>query len=224
MPAGRVRFTPVKRRTSWIDAVKIDWTTAFPPPADPGAGYAKRIGSVDDAVKKSVGDGGWNRAKRPTIVLLYDSSSKKHLAALATLESEVRFKVASYIFNCFRVDVRGLPGKPDGKVAIRAYSRDGDFVGEKSGLKRIPNAFKLIDGVFAADYGKASLGKAANWLQGVLSNRAYTDHLLEHHGKTIQCEHCGGCNPGTVAMIHKLKARRAQYDEAIEKFVARFGE
>jgi len=204
-----------------MNSVNVEWTAAFPPRVTRASGYAKRYLSVDEAIKRPVRDGGWERDKRPSIVLLYNPANERHLRAVTALESDSRFKAATYLFNCFRVDTRGLPGKPNEQVSLRAYSRKGRLLHETSGMGRLPRAYRVLDRTFSRDYGDR-LSKLTTWLTGVLGNRAYVSHLLASHEKRILCEHCGGCNLNAMKTIKQLKARRVQYDAAIKALVRDF--
>ena len=219
---GRTVAPRMKRRPSWMKSVNVNWMAAFAPLKQIDGEYARQFGSIDEAISRPVREGGWQRKHRPSAVLIYNPANPQHTRAIAALESDGRFKAATYLFNCFRVDARSLPRKSRGSsISLRTYSKDGAFVTSTSGTRRLPNAVRTLERAFAKTH-PSRLTKSINWLQKTLGTRAYIDHTLIHYERRIICEHCGGCDPVTKETVDGLRQRRRQYTESINRFVATF--
>ncbi|MAG32923.1 MAG: hypothetical protein CL908_18760 [Deltaproteobacteria bacterium] len=201
--------------------VDVDWKPEFPPPLDDVKGYDGRLATIGEALKRPEEKGGWSRDTKPSIVVVYDPSKKNHIKAIGALESDNRFKAATRLFNCFKVDARAVSKKPRESVELRAYLPDGTLVGSVAGTRRLPRAWNLVADAFEKTH-KQPLSRIVPWMERMLGTHAYIQNMIDHHQKKLICDHCGGTNTLTIKVVHDLKKRRDDYAEKLAKFLSHF--
>jgi hypothetical protein len=106
----------------WLDEMRIEWNSEFLP-YDKTDQYAAVAVSAQDALRRPVEAGGWRRADRPTLVVFVDAADPTHAKALRALDSDHRLRVATKLFNCFRVDAGSKSF--GGELGFAAFRADG---------------------------------------------------------------------------------------------------
>src|SRR5262249_54261358 len=138
--------------TPWMDRVRISWTPAFLPSIAQN-GYAARTGTVADAIRLPQSEGGWARDQRPVMVFSYDATNAEHRRLLSTLDGDARVRSASWLFNCFRVDVGAGEKKEAADARLAVFTKDGTLVGELTGQRKLTGVYDLLESAWKKEGG-----------------------------------------------------------------------
>lgn len=205
--------SPKKFRNLWTDRITVDWTPVFPP-VDAQKGYDGSAQGLAQGVKRPVSDGGWDRDDAPSIVLVYDPSSKSDLKTIAALERDNRFKVATWVFNAFKIDARQLTKKERG-LRLLVFDNKGTLVKELTG-KNMRKAMKPMETAYRAST-KRSLSKVMPHLERNVGGIAYCKEKIAWLESRIVCTDCGKAHD-TPKNIAKFKKDMGRYEEALAGF------
>lgn len=207
----------------WLGALGIPWHTAFLP-EDAEEGYTGEELDVGRAVRGEGGESAWKLEKRPTIVTIYDPSSKQHIGNLANLETDPRFVAGSRFFNLVRVDVRSIRNK---KIA-RKYKKGPHYLVYSAGgslvkhLKRPPAANKLVavvEKVIAKEFRRKPT-EAINTIGRITARKGWVEDRIAANAKVVVCPDCGKKNEKAAATLAELKKELAQLEEREKEVVA----
>jgi hypothetical protein len=203
-----------KNVAPWMDRIHVPWTVGFLP-AVGATGYGTRLGTVSDALKLPVPQGGWDRDSRAVIVLTYDAADADHRRVLESLDSDGRVRAAAQFFSCFRVDVGAKAKKSEATDAhLSVYTSDGSLIGSLSGRRRITGVYDLLASAWAKK-GGTDFGERVSKMEAVLKHKAYAEHYLPVFEGNIVCPDCGEERHDVVERIADLKFRAEACDRAM---------
>jgi hypothetical protein len=189
-----------------VDEIHISWTVGFLP-AVGSTGYGTRLGTVADALRLPVRQGGWDRDDRPVMVLTYDAADADQRRVIEAFDADNRVRAAAQFFNCFRVDVGAKARKGEAKDArLSVYTSDGTLVGEVSGQRRISGVYDLLETAWAKKGGTDFAARVAH-MDALLKVKAHSEHYIPLHESGIVCPDCGGERHDILEKIAAMKAR-----------------
>ena len=210
----RGRTTPgvgrtVRRKSKALNApwradLAIPWKTALLP-IDERQGYEGQVLSVDATMARSLGDGGWLKADRPSLVLVYDRRIANHRRALRLLEHDLRVLTAANLFNCFRVDSK-MAGEVGKTLRLRVYDAKGALVGTLEGKRRLRGVLDLLDKAYIG-HKRLRLSQVlprATWL---LDEIARVKRNISHYEHMIVCPDCGKERKDARKLAEKMRVR-----------------
>jgi hypothetical protein len=195
-----------KPSNPWVDEIHISWNVGFLP-AVGSTGYGTRLGTVADALRLPVRQGGWDRDDRPVMVLTYDAADADQRRVIESFDADNRVRAAAQYFNCFRVDVGAKARKGEAKDArLSVYTSDGTLVGEVSGQRRISGVYDLLETAWTKKGGTDFAARVAH-MDALLKVKAHSEHYIPLHETGIVCPDCGGERHDILEKIAAMKAR-----------------
>lgn len=218
-PASAGAPTPARRGKKSDGAAAagfdIPWRGVFPVIASE-QGYDG--GELPVAESLRPGKGAWPRDDVPSVVLVHDPGNREHADALRRLESDDRFRIASHLFNCYRIDARGLRAPPPG-LRLAVHGTGGDPVGE-TGSDKLLQVLDLMESAWRAHTGRdlsRSLADVDTVLRGIAACRNGIA-LLE---AGILCDACGRRHDEVFPKIEAWRAAESRHREALDRWRAR---
>jgi hypothetical protein len=201
--------------TPWMAKAKITWVPAFLPTIAQN-GYAARTATVADGVRLPQSEGGWARDQRPVMVFSYDATNAEHRRLLSTLDGDARVRNASYLFNCFRVDVGAADRKEASDARLSVFTKDGTLVGEVTGQRKLNAVYDLLETAWKKDGGSDLTNRIAK-VDGVVKTKAYCEHFIPLCEAGIVCPDCGHERLDILERIAELRARAEACDRALDE-------
>ena len=213
---GRARARvgrPKKFRNGWTDRVSVTWNAVFPP-ADARAGYDEVAAGLSQGISRSPAEGGWVRDDASSLVLVYDPSDRRHLKVIASLESDKRFRVATWVFNVFKVVGRQLPKDQQG-LRLLVFDKDGVLVKGLAG-KQVRQVMGSMEAAYLAST-KRKLSDVMPHIERNVGGIAYCKEKIAWLESRIVCADCGKAHdvPESIA---KFKKDMGQYVQALAGF------
>jgi hypothetical protein len=199
----------------WMGRARIPWMPAFLPSIVQN-GYAARTGTVADAIKLPQSEGGWARDARPVMVFAYDATNAEHKRLLATLDGDARVRNASYLFNCFRVDVGACEKKEAADARLSVFTNDGTLVGEVTGQRKLTAVYDLLESAWKRQGGSELANKIAK-VDGFVKTKAYAEHYIPLCEAGIVCPDCGHERLDIIERVAELRARAEACDRALDE-------
>lgn len=197
----------------WLDEMRIEWNAEFLP-YDKTDQYAAVAVSAQEALRRPVDAGGWRRADRPTLVVFVDAADPTHAKALRALDSDHRLRVATKLFNCFRVDAGSK--SLGGEIGFAAFRADGTSVGEVKGPGKPSRIYELLAKAFSED-GRGELGAVCNAADPLVKHSAHCRWLLRKASAAVVCPDCGELREDVAENVRQLKDRRADAERRIDE-------
>ena len=188
----------------WRADLRIPWKTALLP-VDERQGYDGKMLSVDDTMARPLSDGGWFKADRPSLVLVFDHRVADHRRAVRLLEHDLRVLTAANLFNCFRVDSK-MAGEAGKRLRLRVYDAKGALVGSIAGRRRLRGVLDLLDKAYAG-HKRLRLRQVlprATWL---LEEIAKVKRALSSYEHMIVCPDCGKERKGAKKLAKAMQLR-----------------
>lgn len=198
-PTGRT--TPAhglgKKNSStrfFYGAIKLAWEGSFlPRPTTDG--YEGRELDFGEAARGLGGPSRWKLRDRPTLVMVYDPSSKNDIAVVGQIDERPNFVAAAQFFNLVRVDRRSIQNKqtlePFRKgIRFLLYHADGTPAGM---VKDRGSSRKLLAGmssVIRRDYGRNGKKLIKEMLTNT-SRMAWVKKTIELNEPHLVCSCCG---------------------------------
>jgi hypothetical protein len=201
--------------TPWMARARIAWVPAFLPSIAQN-GYAARTATVADGVRLPQSEGGWARDQRPVMVFSYDATNAEHRRLLATLDGDARVRNASYLFNCFRVDVGAADKKESADARLSVFTKDGTLVGEVTGQRKLNAVYDLLESAWKKDGGSDLTNRIAK-VDSIVKAKAYAEHTIPQCEAGIVCPDCGHERLDVIERIAELRARAEACDRALDE-------
>lgn len=211
-PRGRTTMSPRAKKNGtaryWFGAVRLRWEGTFLP-RPTGGGYESRELAFDEAVRGLGGDSSWKLKDRPTLIMVYDPSSKKDINLAGLVEQNTDFVAASKFFNLLRIDRRSIQDK---KLA-KKFKKEARFLlytakGVPAGSVRDNGtARKLIAAmkpIISKDYGTKASKAIAN-MATVLSRKAWIKETIRINEHNVICADCGKKDERVTGRLVKLR-------------------
>ncbi|MSR74816.1 MAG: hypothetical protein EXS14_05015 [Planctomycetes bacterium] len=174
-------------------------------------GYGGSEASFDEAVGGAGGEQAWKLRALPSLVLVYDPTSKPHMKCVLDLEKSRDFAVASHFFNLVRVDVRTVvvaEHKADlGEgVQVLVYDAAGLRTKTVSDPKSAEALLKVMEPIFISDFGRR-MDSAVAGMGAVLARKVWVEDEIRRHETVVICPDCG---KKQVSIADKLKELRGE--------------
>lgn len=204
-----------KRMTQiWLRDIGVGWTPAFP---SSNQGY--EAGTIDfgPMLRGTPQAGGWSRRRAPSIVTVYDPTNEEHAKRLLALDADSRFATAAHLFNCFKVDARGLADPPS-DVTILVYDTSGIKLGHVVGDK-LRKAFDLMREAYLKDR-KRKLTKVIPRVHAQLGELARCDFVCTRLESRIVCTDCGKQNEHVLKVLRDTRKRRQDAEDELARLRA----
>ncbi len=206
---GRTPYVGKKVRLSaeqsyWLGAVTLPWEGTFLPTGG-GDGYDGREMTIEEAVTHGRG---WKKDELPTIVFVYDPSSKAHMKSLTKVSQDARFVSASHYFNLFRVDARTIKDrrlkrkvKEPTFFLFRANGASAGVVKKAMSYKQLQ---RPVSGIFQEDFAKSEEEALAS-MSAVLARRSWVEDEIRRYETVLFDPVTGKLQPGVKDRIAKYK-------------------
>lgn len=215
-PVGRAtpRTRGKSKMPNWNSKLSVPWQAAFPTHVQRN-GYDGELLSVDASLTTAVEDGGWARnADRPSVVIIYDVSRSDHQRAVEQLSADTRFLSGANLFNCYRVDARTLDAK-DTDVRLRTYDRDGKFVSEARGTRKVRGAFDVLEKAWNTS-DATPLTKVLPRANALLVECAKVTDAIHTYEGGVVCPDCGEERHDIRRALVEMNVNKATYVKALE--------
>ena len=138
--------------------------------------------------------------------MIYDSSNRKHLAALKILDNDSRFGNASHLVNCFKLDTLGLKGAGQ-EFKVSVHLADGSLLGEILGDRELRKAYDLLEAAWQRNTGR-ELSKILPRATDLVSAIAYFDYTRELIEVGFVCPDCGKERHDAMEKAAEMKLKR----------------
>lgn len=195
----------------WLGAVTLPWIGAALPKHAVRDGYGGTEASFDEAVGGAGGEQAWKLKSLPSLVLVYDPTSKTHMKSVLDLEKNRDFAVATHFFNLVRVDVRSI-GLDEHKkemgetVQVLVYDSKGLRTKTLADPKSAEVLLKAMEPIFISDFGRR-METAIAGMGTVLARKAWVEDEIKRHETVVICPDCG---KKQITVADRLKELRTE--------------
>jgi hypothetical protein len=198
----------------WVNRIVVDWKAVFPPVSGP-EGYEPTQEELCKGLIYEPEKGGWARDKIPSLLLICNLGDDSQHRTLKLLEGDARFRDASRLFNCFRVDARGIE-KHSRELSLGVYLADGTLVGTAGG-DRLNKVLPFMETAYRVHTAR-ELTKMLPAIHSNLVQLAYLEHEIDSLCSKLVCPDCGETHAAVPKSLAVMRQHVEKYRQAVDSF------
>lgn len=197
-----------------VTSLPVPWRGVFPVLAAE-QGYEGSELAMTELLGAGCGPAAWPRDEIPSLVLVSNPADPGQAAAVRRLEGDERFRLASQLFNCFRLDARSFRAPP-AEVELSVHATDGRLIGKVT-TEKLFGVLDLLETAWRAHTGR-DLSRSIPQLDVLVTGIAACDARIAHFEKELLCDKCPKRHEDAAGDLAKSVAMRRAYLAALDRW------